>query len=116
MLNSADRTLEDALQYRLLYEAPEKLCGLYRSLTFHLQIYTFLSGAEGIRTPDLRRANAGNTCSRGFAECHTVHDIPIKKPLRCFGASGELTRTYLYWCSNWCSSTQRFASLSPDKR
>jgi hypothetical protein len=58
LLNSTVRTLEDALQYRLQYEAPDKLCGLYRSLTFHLQIYTFLSGAEGIRTPDLRRAKA----------------------------------------------------------
>ncbi len=58
MLNSADRTLEDALQYRLQYEAPDKLRGRYRSLAFHLQIHTFLSGAEGIRTPDLRRAKA----------------------------------------------------------
>ena len=58
MLNSADRTLDDALQYRLQYEAPELVRGLYRSLAFHLQIYTFLSGAEGIRTPDLRRAKA----------------------------------------------------------
>jgi hypothetical protein len=32
---------EDALQYRLQYEAPELVRGLYPSLTFHLQIYTF---------------------------------------------------------------------------
>ena len=58
MLDSADCTSEDALQYRLQYEAPELVRGLYPSLTFHLQIYIFGSGAEGIRTPVLRRAQA----------------------------------------------------------
>ena len=56
--NSAERTLEDALQYRLQYEAPDKLRSLYRALTFCLQICTFLSGAEGSRTHALRRAKA----------------------------------------------------------
>jgi hypothetical protein len=41
LLDSADCTSEDALQYQLQYEAPDKLRGLYPSLTFHLQIYTF---------------------------------------------------------------------------
>jgi hypothetical protein len=58
LLDSADCTSEDALQYRSQYEAPELVRGLYPSLTFHLQIYTFGSGAEGIRTPVLRRAQA----------------------------------------------------------
>jgi hypothetical protein len=48
------RTLEDALKY----EAPDWLRGPFPSLTFYLQICKFLSGAEGIRTPDLRRAKA----------------------------------------------------------
>ena len=56
--NSAERTLEDALQYRLQYEAPDKLWSLYRSLKFYLQIGTFQSGADGIRTHALRRAKA----------------------------------------------------------
>ena len=50
--------MEDALQYRLQYEAPGKLRSLYRSLAFYLQICIFMSGAEGSRTPDLRRAKA----------------------------------------------------------
>lgn len=49
--------MQDALQYRLHYEAMELVRGLYRSLTFCLQICTFQSGAEG-STPDLRRAKA----------------------------------------------------------
>jgi hypothetical protein len=50
------KALENALQYRLQYEAPDKLPGLYRPLTFYLQIYVFQSGADGIRTHALRRA------------------------------------------------------------
>jgi hypothetical protein len=41
LLNIADRTLEDALQYRLQYEAPELVRGLYQSLAFHLQTTEF---------------------------------------------------------------------------
>ena len=43
---------------RLQYEAPGKIRSLYRSLASYLQNTTFPSGAEGIRTPDLRRAKA----------------------------------------------------------
>ena len=50
--------LEGALQYGLQYDAPDQFKSLYRSLAFYLQTATFLSGAEGIRTPDLRRAKA----------------------------------------------------------
>ena len=47
--------LEGALQYGLQYDAPDQFKSLYRSLAFYLQTATFLSGAEGIRTPGLRR-------------------------------------------------------------
>jgi hypothetical protein len=42
----------------LQYEAPDKVRGLCRRPAFYLQICVFLSGAEGSRTPDLRRAKA----------------------------------------------------------
>src|SRR5215212_11755095 len=35
-------------------------------LRFILQIATFFSGAEGVRTPDLRRAKAARYFARGF--------------------------------------------------
>jgi hypothetical protein len=50
--------LEVALQYRFQYEIPDKCRDLYQSLTFYLEISTFLSGADGIRTHALRRAKA----------------------------------------------------------
>jgi hypothetical protein len=53
-----DCTLENALEYK----AVAKLRSLYRPLTFYLQICTFLSGSEGIRTPDLRRAKSDTQC------------------------------------------------------
>ncbi len=58
--NIATLALEYALQHRLQYEPPDELLGPYRFLTFYLQNTTFQSGAEGIRTPDLRRAKSGS--------------------------------------------------------
>ena len=51
-------TLRERVAVRLQYETPERLRSLYLSLTFYLQICTFLSGADGIRTHALRRAKA----------------------------------------------------------
>ena len=58
--------LEGALHYGLQYDAPDQFKSLYRSLAFYLQTSTFLSGAEGIRTPDLRRAKAVRWFAKGF--------------------------------------------------
>ena len=58
MRHGDELSLDNALQYWLQYEA----LGLTRvprsPLVFCLQIRVFCSGAEGIRTPDLRRAKA----------------------------------------------------------
>ena len=64
--NSISRVLGDVLQYRLQYEAPDKLCGFYLSFTFYLQIRTILSGADGIRTHALRRAKAAQYFAEAF--------------------------------------------------
>jgi hypothetical protein len=50
--------LEDAMQYRLQYEVRKKLWKLYPPLRFTCNLLLFRCGAEGIRTPDLRRAKA----------------------------------------------------------
>ena len=48
------KTLHTLMVYRIARSVP----GLYVSFAFHLQSCIFRSGAEGIRTPDLRRAKA----------------------------------------------------------
>ena len=58
MQDSLSRALKALVAVRLQYEAPGTFRNLYRSFTFYLQTYTFLSGADGIRTHALRRAKA----------------------------------------------------------
>jgi len=65
--HAAARVLEDAWQYRLQYEATELNRGFDFSFTFYSETRTFLSGAEGIRTSDLRRAKSGYYLSSTFA-------------------------------------------------
>ncbi len=77
--------MEDALQYRLQYEAPDKLPGPYRSLTFYLQICTFLSGADGIRTHALRRAKARKYVLARFG---ASGDYPWLQPFCGIAVSG----------------------------
>ena len=51
MLDSADYTSEDALQYQLQYEAPELVRGLYPSLTLYPQNRYFLKWSRGDSNP-----------------------------------------------------------------
>jgi hypothetical protein len=60
----------------LLQQTPERIEGLLFSVKFYLQISDFWSGAEGIRTPDLRRAKA----ERRFRGHSPSFEKPLKKP------------------------------------
>ena len=64
------RVLEDALPYRLQDQAPVKLRGFDFSFMFYLERpHPFLSGAEGIRTPDLRRERRQDTLPEVSGAC-----------------------------------------------
>jgi hypothetical protein len=109
LLDSADCTSEDALQYRLQYEAPDKLPGFYQSLMFYLQTCTFLSGAEGIRTHALRRAKAHQLI---LARPSTSSDFDILQVLcstdgDCLSAAYQLIPARLeYGCSTFAGRVE----------
>ena len=98
------------LQYRLQYEAPGKLRSLYRTLAFYLQIYIFLSGAEGIRTPDLRLAKA----DQSILECSSLSGIFDVLQAFCSATGSALSSAYRlvpsrlqYGCSKqYCLSSE----------
>jgi hypothetical protein len=84
MGNHAARAIEEVFsQSRPNYRQGRQrdVVGSPRPTTFYLQMMLFQSGAEGSRTPDLRRAKAARYCSRAFRSlqnrckrAHFLHD------------------------------------------
>jgi len=95
------KSAEGALQYGLQYEAQNRLRGLHTRFAFYLQNSTFYSGAEGNRTPDLRRAKSDpkhRSCSLTFKiACKTA-----LLPLEVFVSVRCCSRGLVYY---WCRRT-----------
>src|SRR5215204_2738667 len=67
-------------------------------LRFILQIATFFSGAEGIRTPDLRRAKSDlhcRGCSQAVRNACKTADLPLGAFISVRRCSPRLV---YYWC------------------
>ena len=101
-------TLEDTLQYRLQYEVPDRRRDLYQSLTFYLQIRTFLVEPRGFE-PLTSAAKAARYFARGFWSLQNA----CKSPYLLVGAflkvSGYLLRL-LHGCCTDCKACTRTRS------